>query len=138
MTTPHETPYFSVKFVGIPHYPMRSRDMAKAAGKTSAKSITKSQFYTEVAEATELKKADVAKVFDAVTEIIKKQLSAKGPGVLTLPGLFKLKAKRVPAQKGGKMVPNRFKPGEMTMTKDKPASTRIKALPLKALKDSVK
>jgi nucleoid DNA-binding protein len=108
--------------------------MAKAAGK----SITKSQFYTEVAEATELKKADVAKVFDAVTDIIKKQLSSKGPGVLTLPGLFKLKAKRIPAQKGGKSVPNRFKPGEMTITKDKPASTRVTARPLKGLKDMLK
>jgi nucleoid DNA-binding protein len=106
--------------------------------KPGAKSITKSQFYTDVADATGLKKSEVAKVFDAVTDVIKKQLSAKGPGVLTLPGLFKLKAKRVPAQKGGKMVPNRFKPGEMTMTKDKPASTRVTARPLKALKDMLK
>ena len=30
------------------------------------------------------------------------------------------------------------KPGEMTMTKDKPASVRIRALPLKALKEQVK
>ena len=44
----------------------------------------------------------------------------------------------MPAVKGGKMVPNRFKPGEMTMTKDKPASTRVTARPLKALKDMLK
>lgn len=113
--------------------------MAKnAAGGKSAKSITKSEFYTRVADQTGLKKAEVAKVFDAITDVIKKELSQKGPGVLTLPGLFKLKTKRVPAQKGGKMVPNRFKPGEMTMTKDKPASVRIRALPLKALKEQVK
>lgn len=112
--------------------------MAKAAAGKSVKSITKSQFFTEVADATELKKADVAKVFDAITDVIKKQLSTKGPGVLTLPGLFKLKAKRIPAEKGGKTVPNRFKPGEMTVTKDKPARTRVTARPLKALKDVLK
>jgi nucleoid DNA-binding protein len=111
--------------------------MANAKGK-SAKSITKSQFFNEVAEETGLKKAEVAKVFDAITEVIKKQLGTKGPGVLTLPGLFKLKAKRIPAQKGGKEIPNRFKPGEMTITKDKPASTRVTARALKALKDVLK
>ena len=104
----------------------------------STKSITKAQFYTEVADQTGLKKAEVAKVFDAITEVIKKQLSQKGPGVLTLPGLFKLKAKRIPAQKGGKQVPNRFKPGEMTTTKDKPASTRVTARALKGLKELLK
>jgi nucleoid DNA-binding protein len=111
--------------------------MGKSAGK-SAKSITKSEFFNRIAEATELKKTEVAKVFDAITDVIKKELSQKGPGVLTLPGLFKLKTRRVPAQKGGKMVPNRFKPGEMTMTKDKPASVRIRANALKGLKEMVK
>lgn len=109
--------------------------MAKGKG---AKSITKSQFFQEVADATQLKKSQIAGVFDAITEVIKKQLSTKGPGVLTLPGLFKLKAVRKPAQKGGKMVPNRFKPGEMVMTKDKPASTQVRARALKGLKDMLK
>lgn len=109
--------------------------MAKAK---TGKSITKSEFYNRVAESTGLKKAEVGKVFDSITEVIKKELSQKGPGVLTLPGLFKLKAKRVPAQKGGKSVPNRFKPGEMTITKDKPASTRVTARALKGLKEMLK
>ena len=47
-------------------------------------------------------------------------------------------AKRVPAHKGGKTVPNRFKPGEMTVTKDKPASTRVTARALKGLKEMLK
>jgi nucleoid DNA-binding protein len=111
--------------------------MGKSAGK-SAKSITKSEFFNRIAEATELKKTEVAKVFDAITDVIKKELSQKGPGVLTLPGLFKLKTRRVPAQKGGKTVPNRFKPGETTVTKDKPASVRIRANALKGLKEMVK
>ncbi|MFO0802089.1 MAG: HU family DNA-binding protein [Gemmataceae bacterium] len=108
-----------------------------AKGKTG-KSITKSEFYNRVAEATGLKKTEIAKVFESITEVIRKELSQKGPGVLTLPGLFKLKAKRIPAQKGGKEVPNRFKPGEMTITKDKPASTRVTARALKGLKEMLK
>jgi nucleoid DNA-binding protein len=108
-----------------------------AKGKTG-KSITKSEFYNRVAEATGLKKTEIAKVFESITEVIRKELSQKGPGVLTLPGLFKLKAKRIPAQKGGKEVPNRFKPGEMTITKDKPASTRVTARALKGLKELLK
>jgi DNA-binding protein HU-beta len=103
----------------------------------SAKSITKGQFLADIAEATEMTKADVSKVMDAMAEVIVKQLGPKGPGTLALPGLFKLKARHVKAQKGGKSVPNRFKPGEMTVTKDKPAHTKVSARPLKALKEAL-
>jgi nucleoid DNA-binding protein len=108
-------------------------------GKSKAgRSITKSEFFQAVAEESGMKKAEVVKIFDAITAVIEKQLGKKGSGVLTLPGLFKLKAKRVEAVKGGKMVPNRFKPGEMTVTKDKPAHTKVTARPLKALKEMLK
>ena len=56
----------------------------------------------------------------------------------TIFGLFKLKARRVNALKTGKSVTNRFKPGEMTITKDKPAPTKVTARPLKGLKESLK
>ena len=114
-----------------------AKEAAKPAGK-STKSITKSEFYSQVAEKTELTKAKVAEVFTAIEAVIVKELGPKGPGVLALPGLFKLKAKRIPKQKGGKQVPNRFKPGEMTTTKDKPAHTKVTARPLKGLKESLK
>ena len=110
--------------------------MAKSAGK-GGKSITKSEFFNRVAESTGLKKTEVAKVFDSITEVIKKELSQKGPGVLTLPGLFKLKAKRVPAQAGGKDILNRFT-GQMMKSKPKPASTRVTARALKGLKEMLK
>jgi nucleoid DNA-binding protein len=109
-------------------------NMAKEAAK---KSITKGQFVTDIAEECGLTKADVTKVLDAMESVIVKQLGPKGPGTLALPGLFKLKAKRIPAQKGGKVVPNRFKPGETTVTKDKPASTKVTARPLKKLKEAL-
>ena len=110
--------------------------MSKAA--TTAKSITKSELYAQIAEAASGSKADVKKFFDALTAVITKNLGKKGPGVLTIPGLFKLKSVKKPAVKGGKMVPNRFKPGEMTMTKDKPASTAVKARVLKQLSGLLK
>lgn len=111
---------------------------AAAAAAKSTKSITKTQFYDEIAKSTDLTKAKVAEVFKAIEASVVKHLGKKGSGVLTLPGMFKLKAKRMPAVKGGKKVPNRFKPGEMTVTKDKAAYTKVKALPLKALKELLK
>ncbi len=114
--------------------------MAKEKAETetkSPKSITKAQFYDEIAKATELPKAKVAEVFDAIEASIVKHLGKKGEGVLTLPGMFKLKAKRMPAVKGGKMVENRFKPGEKIMTKDKKAFTKVSARPLKRLKEAL-
>ena len=109
----------------------------KGAKAPAAKPMTKGAFLADIAEKTELTKAQVTSVFDTMNEIIVHQLSKKGPGVINLPGLLKLKARRVDAIKGGKSVPNRFKPGEMTVTKDKPAHTKVSARPLKGLKEAL-
>lgn len=103
----------------------------------SAKSISKSEFFAQVAEASGLAKADAKKFFEALTAVIQKNLSKKGPGVLTLPGILKLRAVKKPAVKGGKEVLNRFT-GQMTVTKDKPASTAVRARALKQLNGSIK
>jgi len=115
-----------------------AKDKAPAEKAKAPKSMTKNELFNHIAEATEMKKADVQKMYDALSEAIIKQLGTKGPGVLSLPGLFKLKAKRVAAVKGGAKVPNRFKPGETTVTKPKPAHTKVRATPLKSLKELVK
>ncbi len=110
--------------------------MAKAStGKT--KSINKSELFSQLAETSELSKAEVKKFYDALTEVILRNLGKKGPGVLTLPGLFKLTTVKKPAVKGGKPVMNRFTK-QMTVTKDKPASIRVRARSLKQLNGSVK
>ena len=70
--------------------------MAKAP---SAKSITKSELFAQLAEETSAPKADVKKFFEALTSVILKNLGKKGPGVLTLPGLFKLRSVKKPAVK---------------------------------------
>lgn len=108
--------------------------MAKAP---SAKSITKSELFAQLAEESQASKADVKKFFDGLTNVILKNLGKKGPGVLTLPGLFKLRSVKKPPVKGGKQVLNRFT-GQMTITKDKPASTAVRARALKQLTTALK
>lgn len=108
--------------------------MAKAA--KSNKALTKSALYAHVAEHTGLKKTEVASVFDALTATIIRELGSKGPGQFTLPGLFKMKTRKIPAKKGGEQKKNALT-GEMYVTKPKPASVRITARPVKSLKESV-
>ncbi len=109
---------------------------SKAAN--AAKPRSKSETYQAIAEAAGLNRKQVAAVFDALAGLVKADLGKKGPGVFTVPGLLKIKRISKPAVKGGKTVPNPFKPGEMMVTKNKPARNVVKALALKNLKDMVK
>ena len=104
---------------------------------TNVKALTKGQVLEHIAQATELSKKQVAAVFDSVTDLLGSQLKKSGSGKFVFPGLFKVVTIRKPAQKGGKEVKNPFKPGEMMITKDKPARTVIKVRPLKGLKEMV-
>ncbi|NOU29462.1 MAG: hypothetical protein HOO96_16280 [Polyangiaceae bacterium] len=101
------------------------------------KRLTKAQVVAEIAEATELDKKSVGKVFDGLADLIRKELGKRGPREFVIPGLLKLKAKEVKAQKGGEKKPNPFKPGEFIVTKPKPASVKVRASILKALKDGI-
>jgi nucleoid DNA-binding protein len=112
--------------------------MAENEKKASPKSITKSELYTELSTATGMSKGDVRKFFDALSGVIVNHLGKKGTGVLTLPGLMKLKAVKKPAQKGGQRRPNPFKPGEFIITKPKPAETKVRVMAVKALRESLK
>lgn len=61
-----------------------------------------------------------------------------GIGKWKLPGgMAQFTAKFVPAKKGGKKVPNPFKPGETMITRDKPAKMQIKGRPLTKLRNGV-
>ena len=100
------------------------------------KRLTKAQVITELAEFSELDKKSVNKMFEGLTELIKKELKKK-PREFVIPGLLKLKAVEKAAVKGGEKKPNPFKPGEFVVTKAKPKSVRIRASALKALKDMV-
>jgi nucleoid DNA-binding protein len=102
----------------------------------STKAATKSQIYQEIGAATEMSRKQVGAFFDALNGLITKHLGKKGPGVVTIPGLFKVKLVRKPATKEKQGI-NPFTKQPMII-KAKPARNVVKALPLKALKEAVK
>jgi nucleoid DNA-binding protein len=97
--------------------------------------MNRSALYGELAESTGLSKKQVKAVFDELSALIERHLAKRGAGTFTLPGLLKIKTVKKPARKAQKGVPNPFKPGELMDVAAKPATTKVKALPLKKLKD---
>lgn len=108
--------------------------MAKRA-KAAAKARTKTEIYRNIADSTELTRKQVAAVFDSMSTMIKKDLSSRGPGSFTIPGLLKVTVVKKPATKEREGV-NPFT-GEPTIFKAKPARRVVKARALKGLKDMV-
>jgi len=109
--------------------------MAKAA--KAKKPPTKTEILTNIADATDLTKKQVAAVFDALAAEIKKNLGSRGPGAFAIPGLLKIEKKKVPARPAKKNVPNPFKPGEFMDVAARAAFNKVKVRPLKNLKDMV-
>lgn len=107
------------------------------ASKTTAitEKYSKTQIVAEIAEVTGLTRKDVNAVMDELSSIIERHIKKRGVGEFTLPGLLKIKTVKKPAQKARKGVPNPFRPGETMDVAAKPASTKVKVLPLKKLKD---
>ncbi|MDI1429268.1 MULTISPECIES: HU family DNA-binding protein [Polyangium] len=97
--------------------------------------LTKAQITAALAESTSLDKKAVGSVLDALSALVAKQLGSDGPGEITIPGLVKLKAKATPATADRQGV-NPFTKEPMTI-KGKPASRKVRATPVKGLKDQV-
>lgn len=110
----------------------KAKPKAKGKGK---KAMTKSALFAHLAEKTSLTKKQIEAVFDELTATIVGQLGSVK--LFTLPGLFKLRAVKKDAVKGGEVKANPLKPGETYVTKDKPASTTVRARPLKGLKEAL-
>lgn len=108
---------------------------APAKSESKAKLASKAEIYSTIADKTGIAKKDVAKVFDAMAELIGKELGKKGPGQFVIPGLLKLKVVRKPATKAKQGI-NPFTKEPMTI-KAKPARNVVKAVPMKALKELV-
>src|SRR5262249_18725009 len=122
--------------VSFPLIATRVFERKTMADNDKKKSLTKSAVQQEIAKATNLSRAQVGQVFDALTAIIRKELGKKGPGMFTVPGLLKLRLVKKPATKARKGI-NPFTKQE-TMIKAKPARNVVRARPLKALNDLVK
>ncbi len=95
--------------------------------------LTKAQIIAALAEGSGLDKKAVNSVLEALSNLIKKELGPQGPGELTIPNLIKLKAKATPATEDRQGV-NPFTK-QPTTIKGKPASLKVRATPVKALKD---
>ncbi len=116
---------------------------AKAAPKpakltASAKPRKKSELFTIIADHAGISRKQVAGVFDAMGKVMAVDLAkpaAGKPKMFVVPGMMRIKAEykaAVPARKGIDPFTKTEK-----MFKAKPASTRLKIRPLKALKAMV-
>ena len=101
----------------------------------AASKMTKSQFITALSEGSGLDKKAVSSLLDALTKVVKEQLGSDGPGELTIPNLIKLKTKDTPATQDREGI-DPFTKQPRTI-KGKPASRKVRATPVKALKDLV-
>ena len=99
--------------------------MAKKGG-----APTKSEIVAQICKDSELSRKQVAAVFESLNGIIKKSL--RGPGLFTMPGLLKMKVVKKPATKAREGITPFTK--EKMVFKAKPASQKVRVLPLKSLK----
>jgi DNA-binding protein HU-beta len=99
--------------------------MAKKGG-----APTKSEIVATICKDAELSHKQVAAVFESLNGQIKKSL--KSGGLFTLPGLLKMKVVKKPATKAREGI-NPFTKEKMVF-KAKPASKKVRVLPLKSLK----
>ena len=99
------------------------------------KKFTKTDILNEIATNTNLSKKEISSVLDELSVVIERHIKKRAVGEFTLPGLLKIKSVVRPARPPRKGVPNPFKPGELMDIPRKPASTRVKVLPLKKLKE---
>ena len=91
---------------------------------------TKSDIVAQICKDSELTRKQVAAEFESLNGIIKKSL--RGLGLFTLPGLLKMKVVKKPATKAREGI-NPFTKEKMVF-KAKPASKKVRVLPLKSLK----
>lgn len=113
------------------------KKVAKKAASTKVtvgkKAFTKSETLSAIADHSELSKKEVSAVLEGLSKVI--EAHAKKGVPFSVPGLMKIKVVKKPATKARKGI-NPFT-GEPTVFKAKPASKKVKVLPLKALKDMV-
>src|SRR5579871_6451447 len=103
---------------------------------TKAKAATKTAMFQDLAEKSGLTKKQVSTFFDELGNYIQQELGKKGPGLVNLAGLLKIKRVEKPAtpERKGRNPQT----GQEIIIKAKPKRTVVRALALKRLKDMVK
>ena len=110
--------------------------MAKKTKTAAAtKPRTKSEVFNVLAQDTGVTKKQISAVFDGLSDLIKKDLGGRGPGIFTVPGLMKITVTKKPATPQRKGI-NPFT-GEEMVFKAKPARKVVKVRALKKLKEMV-
>ena len=102
----------------------------------AGKPATKSEILTSIAKSADLKRKQVACVFESLAGLVKSAVGKKGPGVFVVPGLMKIMVIQKPATPERKGI-NPFTKLEQVF-KAKPARRVVKVRPLKGLKDMAK
>lgn len=99
--------------------------------KKSATKPTESRFIAQLADELKIPKTEAKKVLAAQEKVIEQNLKRHGIAKTPL-GAFK--AKHVPAKKGGKKL---FMPalGRTVITKNKPASTKVRFVAKRTFRD---
>ncbi|MBU0754442.1 MAG: HU family DNA-binding protein [Planctomycetes bacterium] len=97
--------------------------------------FNKTQILSEIAESTSLSKKQVGAVMEELGCIVERHVRKGAAGEFVIPGMLKIKTIKKPATKARKGT-NPFT-GEEMMFKAKPATVKVKVLPLKALKEMV-
>ena len=115
--------------------PMKSAMKAKKVAMKATKAqkvMTKGALLGELANATEMKKADISKVLNTLTEIGTQEV--KKSGKFILPGLCMIKTRTKAAVKGGG---TRMMFGKEVKIRPQPAKTVVKAFPVSQLKSQI-
>jgi nucleoid DNA-binding protein len=110
--------------------------MADNKAPKTKKAMTKSAIFQELATETGLSKRQIVQVFDAMAGLIKREVSKKGPGQFTLPGLLKIRLVKKAATKARKG--RNPATGEEITIAAKPARFVVRARVLKTLNELVK
>jgi hypothetical protein len=121
---------------------IKSKGSKTAASKANGASIrpvkdtmTKSALINFLAAQNELPRKAAAGVYATLESILLGSVHPRGVGEFTLPGLFKVTLRKVPARKAGTLVRNPAN-GEMMKAAAKPASVRVKIRALSKLKSA--
>ena len=123
----------------VPLQPLEKIMAKKKLGKadTSIRAIketlTKSALINLIAEQNDIPRKTAIGVFNTLESVMLGSVHPRGVGEFTLPGLFKITLRKVPARKAGTLIRNPAT-GEMMKGAAKPASVRVKIRALSKLK----
>lgn len=105
-----------------------------APGAAVKETFTKASLTARLAQIASVEPKSVKAILAALEDTMLGAVHKKGAGVFTLPGLLKITAQAVPAKK--KRFGKDPFTGEERWFDPKPATVRLKARPLKKLKDA--